>query len=225
VTRVAITTDRFETVAPHFTLCGLDPVPVPSVRLVPGERVTLERARAASADAGLLVITSARTIALLWPESPMPEVPVAAVGDETASAVSAAGGRVVVTGRGGLAGLVESAARHLATADVVFPHGTGSDPVAISTLRSMSRVLEDHVVYRMAPTAPEATAVEAVVFGSPSAVEGWALTREFEGLVVGVIGNSTAGAVSRHRPPDLVAPRPSYPALARALGSHLEVKV
>jgi uroporphyrinogen-III synthase len=67
--------------------------------------------------------------------------------------------------------------------------------------------------------------VHAVVFASPSAVTGWLLARDFEDVVVGVIGPTTQAAVGRHRIPDVIAPEPSHHSLARALTSYLEVSV
>ena len=66
------------------------------------------------------------------------------------------------------------------------------------------------------------TPVEAISFASPSAVQGWLITRDLDDVVVGVIGQTTAAAVARIRPPDAVATRPSHKALALALTDHLE---
>jgi uroporphyrinogen-III synthase len=66
------------------------------------------------------------------------------------------------------------------------------------------------------------TPVEAVSFASPSAVQGWLMTRGLDDVVVGVIGKTTGAAVARVRPPDTVATRPSHKALAGALADHLE---
>ncbi|MEX0865387.1 MAG: uroporphyrinogen-III synthase [Acidimicrobiia bacterium] len=222
---MAITTDRFEAVAHPYALLGLEPVATPCIRFDGAGEDVLDRAREAASRAGLLLITSTRTIELLWPEQPMPDVAVAAVGERTAATVEAAGGRVVLTGTSGLAGLIEVAAERLTGARVVFPHAVGSDPVALELLRGLAPGLDEHEVYRTVPLAPEPTVVDAVAFASPVAVEGWLLARSFDKLVVGVIGSTTGTAVARHRPPDVVAPEPSHAALARALMSYLEVSV
>lgn len=223
--RVAITTDRFEKAASPFRRIGLEPVWLPCIRVEPATAAELTRARQAASVADLLLISSVRTLELLWPRGSMPAVEVAAVGESTAAAVAARGGRVVVVGRGGLADLAAQTAHRLAPVRVAFPHAAGSDPVAIEGIREHATDFLEFVVYRIIPIAPESAEVRAVAFGSPSAVEGWLLSRDFDGLVVGVIGGTTWEAVARHRLPDVLAPRPSHQALAQRLASYLEVTV
>jgi uroporphyrinogen-III synthase len=225
VTRVAITTDRFDSVAPVYLGVGLEPVPAPCVDVVVAVEGILTRAREAASDADLLLITSARTVELLWPRGGMPPTGVVTVGATSAAAVEAAGGRVVVTGQSGLADLLDGAAELLSGARVVFPHAAGTDPGLVARLRSLVSDLEEQEIYRAVPIAPEPTPVDAVVFASPSAVTGWLLARDFEDVVVGVIGPTTRAAVARHRMPEVIAPEPSHHSLARALRSHLEVSV
>lgn len=222
--RVAITTDRFDAVASAYAAQGLDPVPVPCMKIEPGSRAALVDAREAASRADLLLITSARTVRLLWPDQPMPGVDVAAVGEATAAAVRGAAGRVVFSGRSGLLGLIEMVADRLGEGRVVFPHAGGADPVASGRLRELAPGVEEHVVYRSVPVAPRHTPVGATVFASPSAVQGWLLTRSFDNVVVAVIGETTRAAVARHRSPDVVAPRPSHRTLALTLMNHLEVR-
>ena len=88
MTRVAITTDRFDSVSSAYALRGLEPVPLPCLRVESAGDEALTDARQAAADADLLVVTSPRTVSLLWPEQEMPEVEVAAVGESTAAAVA-----------------------------------------------------------------------------------------------------------------------------------------
>jgi uroporphyrinogen-III synthase len=223
VIRVAVTTDRFSKVAPYFARAGLEPISTPCIHVIPATAGALARARVAAGEADLMVVTSARTVALLWPAGGMPSCDIAVVGPGTAKAVTAAGGRVVTTGRGGIADLVDAVADSLHGRQVVVLRAAGTDPVALRRLLALAPALEDHVVYRVVPIGPEGTAVDAVAFASPSAVEGWLLTRSLNDLVVGVIGDTTAEAVASHRDPDVVASQPSFPALARALGSLLEV--
>lgn len=225
MTRVAITTDRFARVAPGFSAVGLDPVHLPCIRVERRDEEAIRAAREAVAGAELVVVTSARTVSLLWPEGDMPLVDVAAVGRITASAVSAAGARVVATGRSGLSGLVEAASATLKGRNVVLIHASGADPNGMARLESVVGGLDEHVVYRVTPIAPDQLPVEAVVFASPTAVQGWAMSRGFDQLVVGVIGHTTAREAARHRSPDLVASTPSFPALAHELSSYLEVRV
>ena len=223
MSRVAITTDRFAAVAGHFAGLGLTPVEAACVRIEAAEPGILDDARRAVQAADLVILGSARTVRILWPGGRMPDVAVAAVGSVSAAAAETAGARVVVVGDGGLARLVEKAGSRLRRGKVVFPHGAGSDPHGMDRLRSMSAWLYEKEIYASIPVAPPPVEVDCVVFASPSAVEGWTLTRALEGLVVGVIGETTARAAARYGAPDAVAPQPSYPALARALASHLEV--
>jgi uroporphyrinogen-III synthase len=229
MTRVAITSDRFESAEVPFRRAGLEPVALPCIRIEPAGADVLSEARKAAVGCDLLLITSARTVALLWPES-MPSSPVAAVGERTAAAVRARGGRLVLSGREGLAEVVQRVGAKLETSGVVFPHGGGSsmDPVtsvqeALEALRQKAVQLTEFEVYRTTSVAPGADSVSAVAFSSPSAVAGWRLSRSFDSLVIGVIGSTTRLAVSAHRPPEVVAPEPSHHALARAMASFLEV--
>lgn len=223
--RVAITTDRFEGAAPTYRRVGFEPVSLPCIRVEPADEEMLAQAREAASAANLLIISSVRTLDLLWPNGSMPAVEVAAVGEKTAAAVKARGGRVLLLGRAGLADLAKQAADRLDSSQVVFPHAVGSDPVALQALREWATNLRAFDVYRTVPVAPESAPVAAAAFASPSAVEGWLLSRDFDGLAVGVIGPTTWEAVARHRPPEVVASQPSHHALAQTLASYLEVAV
>jgi len=225
VIRVAITTDHFEPAALAFRRFGLEPVWLPCIRVEPANQEVLTQAREAASSADLLMISSVRTLDLLWPDGSMPAVEVAAVGERTAAGVAARGGRVVLSGGSGLADLTELAADRLTVSRIVFPHAAGSDPLALDTLREQGSDLLEFEVYRTVPMAPKSTRVEAAAFASASAVEGWLLSRDFDGIAVGVIGPTTRAAVARHRPPEVVAPEPSHQALAHALASYLEVAV
>lgn len=223
--RVAITTDRFAEAAAPFERVGLEPIALPCIRVELADPGVLAQAREAASGAELVLISSVRTLKILWPNGSMPPVEVGAVGERTAAAVEARGGRVSLLGRSGLLDLVEQAAGRLASSRVVFPHAAGSDPVALEMLREGAAAFRSFEVYRSVPMAPGSAPVRAAVFASPSAVEGWLLSRDLDGLVVGVIGPTTENAVARHRPPDLIAPQPSHQALAQALASYLEVSV
>lgn len=222
MTRVALTTDRFEEVAPTYARVGFEPIWLPCVKIEPAAATILDQARKAAAAADLVVIASARTVDLLWPDADMPAVDVAAVAPTTAGVVEARGGRVVVTGTSGLADLVTAAEDRLDGA-VVFPRAGGSDPRALEALRALTPGLQEFEVYRAVPVAPPNLDVPAVAFAAPSAVAGWLLSRDLGGVVVGVIGHTTGAAVARWRVPDVVAPEPSHLALAVALASYLEV--
>lgn len=223
MTRVALTTDLFETVAPAYRAAGLTPVALPCLQVEPADPEVLDRARTVAARADLLLLTSARTVVLLWPDREMPAVDVAAVGVATASAVEGHGGRVVARGGLGLADLVDVARHRLGNGTVAFPHAAGSESVALAELRRRCPNLAEQEVYRSVPIAPGAHAVEAVAFASPSAVRGWHLSRDLAGLIVGAIGPTTAAALTLWRQPDVTPTQPSHSALADALASHMEV--
>lgn len=225
MTRVAITTDRFEEVASHYRRVGLEPVWLPCIRVEPADDGVVAQAQVAASVADLVLISSVRTLDLLWPNGSMPAVEVGAVGERTAAAVERRGGRVVVVGRSGLADLVVRAADRLGSSRIVFPHAAGSDRAALNTLRQKATDLREFVVYRTGAVAPGPGPVRAAAFASPSAVEGWLLSRDLDGLAVGVIGPTTREAVARRRQPDVTALQPSHHALAQALASFLEVTV
>ena len=232
MTRVAITTDRFDVAHRPFRRYGLEPVPLPCIRIEPAIADVLEAARRAAALCDLLLITSGRTVDMLWPNGPMPPAPVAAVGQRTAAAVEARGGRLAVVGRAGMADLMDQLGTKLETAAIVFPHAgrtsmTTDNPTsrstALDTLRGRAGNLDEYEIYHTASVSPGADDVTAAAFASPSAVAGWHLSRSFDALVIGVIGSTTRDAVAAHRPPNVVAPRPSHDALARAMATYLEV--
>lgn len=225
MTSVAITTDRFFYVAPLFASRGMEPVETPCVRVDPGDDEILDRARDAAKTAGLLLISSARALEVLWPDGSMPPVDVVVVGERTAVEARARGGRVVTVGTGGLLDLVDATAPRLVDSRVVFPHAHGADPKGLAALRQITNDLVEIEIYKAVPIAPGPVSVDAVAFASPSAVSGWLLARDLNSLVVGVIGPTTAEAVARYRAPDVVAPIPSHRELAKALASHLEVSV
>jgi uroporphyrinogen-III synthase len=222
--RVAITTDRFESAGGAFRRYGLEPVALPCVQIEPAAAEVLAEARRAAEMCDVLVITSARTVELLWPNGSMPSAPVAAVGQRTASAVASRGGKLVLAGQGGVADLIGQLGSSLDSA-IVFPHAGDSPSLrsAFEALRGRAANLVEFEVYRTTSQAPGPDAVAAVAFSSPSAVQGWRLSRSFDTLVIGVIGSTTRLAVAAYQPPDVVAPNPSHDALARAMASYLEV--
>ena len=224
--RVAITSDRVDTAAPLYRRAGLDPVWLPCIKLEPAPDDVLDRAREAVLEADVVILSSARTVDLLWPHHPIPSTDVVAVGAATAAAATSRGGRVILSGDSGLAGLAAKAGKELRMAGrVVFPRSAHSDPATLRIIRDLAPSLVEFEVYRTQPIAPEKSEVRAVAFASPSAVEGWHLTRNLDGLVVGVVGATTLAAAARYRQPDVVASVPSHRVLALALASHMEVKV
>lgn len=225
MTRVAVTTDRFDDVADVFREAGLEPVALPCIRVVASPPHELTEIREVAGTADLLMVTSPRVVSLLWPHGRMPDVDTAVVGSTTAQAVVAAGGNVTVVGDAGLARLADLALGSTRDRRVVLAHAAGSDPAGLARVQESAAELIDRVVYESVPVAPDLIPVDAVAFASPSAVAGWTLARDLDGLIVGTIGTTTARAIERHRSPDVIAATPSYPALAEAIATFMEVRV
>jgi uroporphyrinogen-III synthase len=222
--RVALTTtgDRSRRLADHVKALGLEPVVLPCIELAPAAGAALASARSEGSGADWLVVTSPRTVEVLWPEGGMPSTNVAAVGEITAEAVHGAGGSVAVVGDGGAAELAERITRVVAGKSVFLPHAAGADRSTVDLLRRAGATVRAQVVYEIRPIAPGDDPVDSVVFGSASAVTGWFLSRDLEGLVVGVIGDTTAAALADHGWSfDVMPPRPSYGGLVRQLAEHL----
>ncbi|HZD24236.1 MAG TPA: uroporphyrinogen-III synthase, partial [Acidimicrobiia bacterium] len=189
--------------------------------IIPADDDVLGRARARAEEVDWLMITSPRTVATLWPEGGMPDVWVAVVGKRTAHAVESAGGVVDMVGDLGSGVLVERLLERV-NGTVFFPHGAGSDPFTIARLQEMGVTSYECVVYETHPIPPRADPVDAAIFGSPSAVAGWSLSRSFDGVTVGAIGPTTADAlVARGHPPEMVANHPSFEDLIDLAARHL----
>lgn len=223
--RVGVTSDRFDAVAPGYIASGLEPVPLPCIRIEVAPPPEIAKAREHATHTDLLILTSPRVVSLLWPDGRMPKVDTAVVGQSTASRVEQAGGNPNLVGDAGLAALVELLAGHVHSRSVMIAHAEGSDPVAMGRLREIVPDLDEHLIYKTIPVAPGNERVDAVALASPSAVAGWALSRSFDDVVIGAIGATTADAVAPHREADVIAERPSHFFLARAIASFMEVNV
>lgn len=226
MSRVAITTapDRSHLAARPYRTHGLDPVLLTCVRIEPSPEAAIDDIRQRATRADWLIVTSARAVAIVWPDGSMPPVPVAAVGPATARAVDDAGGTVVFVGSAGGSETVAALGR--GTGRVVFPHAAGTDPSVFEEITAAGWDLVERTVYEAVPVAPSSDHVDAVVFASPSAVRGWGLARQFNGAVIGVIGPTTARALRFYgRAPDLVADPPSHESLAALMAAHLAERV
>ncbi|NQV05922.1 uroporphyrinogen-III synthase [bacterium] len=222
--RVGITTsaDRLERVSEPFLRAGLDPVLLPCVRIEPMPPAALAGARRSVGEAAVLLLGSVRALDVLWPEGQPPPVPVIAVGGATAAAVRERGGSVEFTGSGGLHEVADEA--DLDGRAVVFPHSAGTDRSALHRIAQRASSLSAPVVYAAVPLPPDDGEVDAVAFGSPSAVRGWLMARNLEHTLVGAIGATTTGYLeSRGVRVDCISPRPDFDALAAAMATQLEV--
>lgn len=224
VTRLALTStpERSSRLTVEWEEWNLEPVVLPCIAVAPAEESVLESARLQAARSDWLVITSSRTVTTLWPAGGMPGTQVAAVGPATAEAVRRAGGVPSVIGDGGARRLVERIRDLGRGRSVFFPHAGGADPSTIAHLESAGAKVEARRVYEVRPIPPGADAVDAVVFGSPTAVTGWCLSRDLEGLAIGAIGDTTADVlVDRGAPADVRPIRPSFDLLIRSMAEHL----
>ena len=218
--RIGITTtmDRASDLADVVLTQMCEPVLLPciEVRSLPDD--VLDRARDTAAAADRMIVTSPRTISTLWPNADMPAIPVAVVGTRTAEKVEAAGGTVALVGEGGADALIARLPEEWWRLDVFFPHGAAADPIDVD-----GRQVSAMAVYDTRPIPPEADAVDAAIFGSPSAVAGWIMSRSLDDLVLGAIGVSTTDAlVQQGHPPDIVPDRPDYEALIALIAEDLK---
>ncbi|MDF1595314.1 MAG: uroporphyrinogen-III synthase [Acidimicrobiia bacterium] len=223
--RVAVTTsaDRAQAAAMPFTFLGLQTVLLPCIGVESSAEPELEAVRAIALLTDLLVVSSKRTIDILWPEGPLPAVDFAVVGAATARAVQARGGRAAMIGTGGSAQLVEMLAPHVTGRSVAWPHGRGADPRPLQQLAGHAREFSAPIIYTSVPLAPPSDPVDVITFASPSAVSGWQLSRPLD-KPVAAIGESTRLAVNRTgTSATIVAEAPTFQSLAEAVAKHLGV--
>lgn len=212
---VTTTPDRFPVWADAFATVGFEAVALPCIEIEDLGRGAA--ARSAGRRADLVVVTSARTINVVWPGEAMAGLEVASVGPATAAAARAAGARVVHEGRGGADQLADDLTGQLRERCVAYLHAEVADPAISDKLRAAAGAFEAVAVYRTRSIPPRRDPVDAVVFGSPSAVDGWASARRFPALV-GAIGPTTeAAAHARGRQIVITPTEPGIDALARAL--------
>ncbi len=207
--RLGLTTtlERIHTLQEGVSLLGFEPIALPCIRV---DTAPDGANQLAAVDADALVVTSARAASLLLREE-LPPIPIVAVGPETATTFEKAGTTVAWVGSGGVREIALDA-RHLLSGRNVLLAG------AANTSRENAAVLEMAggsvtrvELYTTVPVAPEGDPVDAVVFGSPTAVTGWFMSRQLQDLVIGAIGPTTAAALGDHDViPDVVPDRPGF---------------
>lgn len=223
--RVGVTSpaDGYERYAAALAMEGLTPVATPSVQVEPRPEATLRRAREAARSAEFLLLTSSRAVEYLWPDAEMPATPVLAVGKATADTVRQAGGIVAQVGTAGSSALLDEQESTIQGKSVAYPRAAGADPAITLRLTKTTRSIFSEAIYATIPVAPPSYELDAVLFASPSSVEGWFLTRHVAGLLVAVIGPTTAAALeTRGITPDTQPAIPSAAALAVALSELVE---
>ena len=222
--RVALTStsDRIPLLSEIVTRHGLDPVGLPCIEVEPADDGLLAGARAKSVEADWLLVTSRRAVEAVWPEGGMPDTPVAAVGASTAAAVAGAGGNTLLMGEGGAGDLIEKLGSDVSGKRVLFPHASGADLSTVRRLQEAGAEVIALAVYETRPTAPSEDPVDAVMFGSPSAVAGWCQSRSLDEIVLAAIGETTGAALAHNgHEPDVIPPRPDFELLAALLADHL----
>jgi len=224
--RIGVTTtaDAVDRLVEPLVAAGFVPVILPCIRIDPAREEVLRRLRVAASTADWVFATSARALRLTWPDGAMPPTRVAAVGDSTAGAAEALGGDVTLVGDGGAADLARRLAPHLAGAVVVYPAARGADPETAAILEDGGARVVTEAAYVTVPIAPDHHPVDGVVFGSPSAVAGWRLSRPLTDLaVVAAMGPTTAAALAAEgRPADIVPDPPRLDLIVAALAAAAE---
>lgn len=221
--RVAVTTtaDSVPRIAAPLIEHGLMPVMLPCIAISPAPPAVLAALRAEAAKADLIIVTSARAVRITWPDGGMPSTPVAAVGSATAGAVVEAGGTVKVLGSSGASGLVGDL--DVTGMRIVFPHARAADPSTDAELERMGASVYAATAYETIPISPGDDKVDAAIFGSPSAVDGWLTRRPLDGLVIGAMGPTTASALRVRGVENPVVPAtPGYAELVEALAERIK---
>ncbi|MDR9451161.1 MAG: uroporphyrinogen-III synthase [Acidimicrobiia bacterium] len=224
VPRVAVTAsvEASAGMSAELVAVGLRPVALPCVRIQQADEAGLARARAAVEEADLVVLTSSRALDVMWPQGPVPDTPIAMLTPAGAARVEERGARVVHIGTGNPADFTAYLARKAAGKRVAYPHDEGVDPRIIVSTADAAAELVAVAVYGWVPLAPAAHPVEAAVFESSPAVEGWMEARDLVGIVAAAIGPATAAALCRYgHGPDIMVRRPRFEILAETLASAL----
>lgn len=224
--RIGVTTarDRSDRIADFVRDGGAQPVVLPCIEVRPADEIATAEFRRRCAAADLVIITSERTVAALWPDGGMPQVPCAVVGQATATAVRTAGGVVDVIGDAGAAALVELLGWRLRGLRVALPQSSAASAATAAAMTDLGGVPDVMAAYTVTPVAPPLDPVDAVMFASPSAVTGFLLGgRALDGLAVAVIGETTGAALREHGvQPDVIAGGHSYESMVAGLLARLE---
>ena len=130
---VAVTTsaDRAAAAAIPFTMAGLQPVELPCIEIEPVYDDLIAAVRASALEADLMVVSSRRTLDILWPDRDLPDCAFAAVGRTTARSIRDAGGKVAFTGTEGAMDLADLIVASVGGKTVIWPHANGADPAPL----------------------------------------------------------------------------------------------
>lgn len=220
--KVALTVpaDRFEDAAHSFREAGFEPVSIPCVEIaVADDQIAEINERGRDADR---ILVSAARMVRLFAADVVAGATFVCVGSRTAAAVERGGGTAALVGDGGVRAVAERLTSSGWRGTLLYAHGAGADPRAGEHLRQSGIDLVERTAYRAVPVSPSNEPVHAVVFASPSAVEGWCGGRTLEGLTVAAIGATTNGAlIDRGLPADVVPAVPGFGEMARELSFQL----
>ena len=203
--------DSLEEAAEECRRLGMQPVLLPCIAVTAAATDVIDEFRNVARAADWIVLTSARAVTIVWPDASLPMVPVAAVGKATARAAAAAGGRIEITGDQGGKDLMNRLGPRIDRALVAYPHAALTAFDLVGSMTKAGARVKHEAVYAIDPIPPAGDPVDAVVFGSPSAVKGWCAARTLDGLVVAVTGLTTAASVEAAGYPTLTIPTsPGY---------------
>ncbi len=208
---VTTTIDRFEQLAPELDRLGLDLdlVSLPCIKIELRPEV-LNDLYSQGASTEAIVLSSARAASLI-DFSRLDSIPVLAVGPRTAASAKQAGAQVTWTGSGGMAELATEAGRWIKSRRVLVVGASNRLQERSRSLEKAGASVTSVPLYTTLAIAPPKTQIEGVIFGSPTAVEGWYLSRDLRGLQVAVLGQEPAQSVrSRGVTPDLISTIPSF---------------
>lgn len=208
--------------AAELVAFGLQPVALPCTVAAPGAAEDVARMQGACDEVELIVLDSFRPLELLWPDGPLPRCPFAASSQAVAAQIAQRGGAISAVGEGRCLDLIGSMLDEIDGKSVAFPHAADTDPRAVLALADAARQLVAATVYVNRSRAPGQECVDAAVFLSALAVDGWAGSRSFTGLAVGAIGSQARAALRRYdRVPDVETESSAYSDLAGALARYL----
>jgi uroporphyrinogen-III synthase len=105
---------------------------------------------------------------------------------------------------------------------IFFPHASGADLTPVASLEALGAEVTSVAVYGTKSVAPGLEAVDAALFGSPSAVTGWGMSRSFDQVILAALGETTGRALAElGHPPDVVPSRPDFDLLIALVAHHL----
>lgn len=213
-----------------FAAAGAEPVPYPTIAIVPPTSWRdLDEALAGIARYDWVVFTSQTAVSFVLGRLPGQRFPatlhakLAAIGPTTAQAIERGGGRVVILPEDSRQeGLVEALRSVTAGSRLLLPVAAGARILLAESLRSRGCVVDTVTVYRAMSRVDLAPppVFDVATFASPSALRAYlahAGRESLAGKIVAVIGPTTAKEASASGLLPLVAETPDVHALILAI--------